>query len=248
MSSDSFDELDRALASGLSALAPDDVGGDDALASMRPRFERARTRRRVAKVGVSLAALFVVGSVAVLAAPSSSRSHVTVSSPPTTRSHERPPAKRTTTSGPTTTVPNTSSTSVPAPTTPSTTGSHPSPTTPFTAPVTVPQTAPNGGGPGSSGGNGHGGSPTTTTTFKGSSSVHTYYSPGGSITVRESRGSVVLLQQHPNSALGYSSETKDRGPDRVEVRFSDGTHEYRIVLQVGDNGQVVRTSHHDGPS
>ena len=244
--SDSFDDLDRALASGLSALAPDVAGGDDALASMRPRFERARARRRATRLGASVAVLFIAGSVAVLAAPSPSRSHVSVTSPPTTPGDTRPPVKR----GTTTTVPKTSTTTVPAPsTTPSTNGSHNSgattPTTPATGPVTVPNTAPNGGGPGPSDGGGDHGGASTTTSFTGTTGVRTYHSPGGSITVRVARGSVTLL--HVDAASGYTSETHDSGPDRVDVRFTRGGQTYRIVLQVDDHGQVARTSHGDGP-
>jgi hypothetical protein len=41
-------ELDRALASGLSSLAPEVEAVDVTLAELRPRFHRARTRRRCA--------------------------------------------------------------------------------------------------------------------------------------------------------------------------------------------------------
>jgi hypothetical protein len=77
---DSFDAVDRALAGGLSALAPDVASGDEALATLRPRFERAQTRARVARVGGTVAALLLIGSVATFVAPRSQRTHVQVDS------------------------------------------------------------------------------------------------------------------------------------------------------------------------
>ena len=59
MSPDPFDDIDRALAGGLSALAPEVDGGDETLARLRPRFQRARSRNRVMKVGGTLVALVV---------------------------------------------------------------------------------------------------------------------------------------------------------------------------------------------
>jgi hypothetical protein len=146
-------------------------------------------------------------------------------------------------------MPKPSTTTVPAPVTnPSTNGSHnsgaTSPTTPVTGPATVPNTAPNGGGPGSSDGGGDHRS-STTTSFPATAGVRSYHSSGGSITVRIGHGSVTLL--HVDPATGFTPETHDSGPDRVDVRFIRGGQTYRIELQVDGNGQVVRTSSNDGP-
>src|SRR5262249_46718769 len=83
MSIDLFDDpgLDHAIARVLSELAPDVGAVDATLAELRPRFHRARKRRRVAQAGGLMAALFAVGSAGIAAAPNARHSHVTVESP-----------------------------------------------------------------------------------------------------------------------------------------------------------------------
>ena len=137
MSPNDFDDIDRALASGLAALAPEVEGGDETLASLRPRFQRARTRNRAMKAGGAIAVLVVIASVAAMAAPSSRRSHVQVSSPPTTPAKISKPARTSTTSTPTTTVPH-----VTPPTPTTVPSSIPSRSHPFVPPFTPPATSP----------------------------------------------------------------------------------------------------------
>lgn len=252
MSPDPFDELDRELARGLSRLAPEVGGGDETLASMRPRFQRARTRARIVRVSAGLASLLAIGTIATLAAPSRERSHVSVNAPSSTPATQRrvPPSTRHTS---TTTVPATrASTTTSTVTTPTTGGSGPSSPsgpTPTTAAVPVPVTSPDAhGGPGpsgggSDGGHGHGGS-STSTTVPSQSGTRTYHSSGGDITVRFSHGALSLI--HVSPASGCSSDIRDRGPYHVEVRFRRGGQEQsRIELQV-ENGRIVRTDHSNG--
>jgi cobalamin biosynthesis Mg chelatase CobN len=220
------DEVDRTLASGLSALAPDVRDGDETLAALRPRLRRARTRARLVRVGGTVGALVVIGSVATLMAPHAARTRVSVSSqtstPPSTA---RTVASSTTTvagshGGPTTTVRST----------PTTNGT---PTTAVT--VIVPATTPGGGPPTSN--------PSTTTTVA-ARDVHDYSSPSGSISVRFSHGILTLL--HVSPGQGFAADVRDRGPDRVEVRFTrDGSETSRIEIRV-ENGQLVRVAHGDG--
>lgn len=234
MSPDPLDDVDRALASGLSALAPDVHDGDAALASMRPRFERARTRARLVKIGGTVGALVLAGSLATLMAPSSARSRVSVSSQTSTPATARPPARSSTTSSSTTSIPvsrgGSASTTVPSPTT-----VHPalSPTTAVTVNVSV--TGPRGGpGPGG---------PSTTTTVA-AADVHEYGSSSGSISVRFSNGALALV--HVSPGKGIAADVRDRGPDRVEVRFtSGGAEKARIEIRV-ENGKVVRIDHREG--
>jgi cytoskeletal protein RodZ len=242
-----FDDIDRALAHGLSALAPDVDSGAETLAALRPRFRRARTRRRVAGVGVSLVALAAIGSVAVIAAPDSGRSHVHVSGPPSTR------GKATTT---------TSSTSVSSTTRPGTspprTPTNPSGHSPGTSnptrpsqpaggvspsPTTVPGTGPDTGhgGPGPSGGgggdNGKGGSGPTKS-VPTAAEMHSYRSAGGNVTVRFAHGQLELLSSP--AAAGYHASVGSRQPDDVDVRFDSdqGDGHWRIRVRVDHEGHL----------
>jgi hypothetical protein len=237
VSPDPFDDVDRALASGLSALAPDLHDADAALASMRPRFERARTRARLVKIGGTVGALVLFGSLAILMAPSKARSRVSVSSQTSTPGTARQPSGSSTTSSSTTSIPVSSggpaSATVPSP---ATVRPAVSPTTVVT--VIVPATGPRGA-PGS----GPGGS-STTTTVVGGADVHEYGSPSGSISVRFSKGALSLVGVSPGK--GIAADVSDRGPDRVEVRFiSGGAEQSRIEIRV-ENGQVVRIDHSEG--
>jgi len=246
VSPDPFDAIDRALSSGLSSLAPEVPGGDETLAALRPRFERARTRSRVVKIGGTIVALLAIGSVATLAAPHSQRTHVSVSSPSSVPKTTSRPTRPSTTISSTTTAPPTSTV-----TTPTTGGSNPSKggpgaTTPATVPTFVPGTTPSGNqNPGSSGGHGdgHGQSgSSTTTTFPSSHDGQTYTAPGGAIVVQFSHGSLRLIDVRP--VHGYTARIDDRGPDRVRVRFLlGGAEKSRIEIDI-KNGRPVRVYSH----
>jgi hypothetical protein len=223
------DELDRALAAGISSLAAEPDDADAVLASLRPRLHRARTRHRVALVSATAFALLAVASLSVaLGAMSTHRRHVLVSATPTTPANSHAIS---------TSMP--SSTSIA-----SNTQRAPSTTTAPRAPMLAPMPA--GGTPpvsptGQFGGNS---GPATTTPPRISTTpstasgpaLRTYDAPGGSVTVRFTNGSLALVSYTP--AAGYTAEVHDNEPGRVEVRFSDGDHESRIRLQV-DKGQLV---------
>jgi hypothetical protein len=248
VSDESFDELDRALAHGLSALAPEVDGGDETLARLRPRFRRARTRRRAAGIGVSLVALVAIGSVALLAAPDSERAHVQVSGSPSTRGHSitsRSPTSVSTTTGPD---------SSPPPSSPTTSGhsSGPSGSSNLSnpsggaspSPGTVPGTVPNGdhGGPGPSGGgsggeNSHGGSGPQSTTVPPTSEVQTYRSAGGTVTVRFAHGQLQLLGE--SAATGYQASIGSDQPDDIDVRFDGAQGQWRIRVRVDHDGHLT---------
>jgi hypothetical protein len=239
MSPDQFDDLDRALSSGLSALAPDVTGGDEALAALRPRFQRARRRARVAKIGATVVAVVAIGSVLTLAAPSSARSHVNITGPGSTPSQTTSPTRSTTTT-PTTVRPvigrgTTSSDTRPL----AGPGSQPglAPTSVVTVPGTTPGTDGHGGGPGPTGGgdhHGHDGS-STTTTFP-ANDVHSYDSRGGAVTVRYGDGALTLVSVVP--AAGYTSEVSNQ-PDDLDVRFHGGQGDWRIRVQVDGDGHLT---------
>src|SRR5262249_55116467 len=89
---------------------------------------------------------------------------------------------------------------------------------------------------------GDGGSTPTSTPDAGPSPTqpaptdHPCSSAGGSIAVHFEKGQVALVSSSP--APGYTASTQDNGPTRVEVRFSAGSTEWRIRVDV-DNGQLV---------
>ena len=251
MTDEPFDDVDRALAHGLSALAPEVDGGDETLAALRPRFRRARTRRRVAGVGVSLVALAAIGSVAVLAAPDSGRAHVQVSGRP-----RRAGRSSTTTSS--TSV----STHDPArrvaavdarprppaflePVRPRRTrrarsgGASPSPTT---VPDHGPEQRPRR--PGSVGrrraATGHGGSRPPRRRAARRPEVQTYRSAGGSVTVRFADGQLELLSTSRGERLPRVGGQR-RQPDDVDVRFDadQGRVAWRIRVRVDHDGHLT---------
>jgi hypothetical protein len=242
VSDEPFDDVDRAIAHGLSALAPEVGDGDETLAALRPQFRRARTRRRAAGIGVSLVAVVALGSVAVLAAPGSRHRHVQVSGP-STSTHS---TTRSSTRVSTTTRPRSSSSST-SPTTARTS----SPSTPSNpagglqpgSPTAVPTTSPNNGhgGPGPSGGDdGHGGpgNRPTTTSVPSDSGVHTYRSAGGSVKVRFVQGRLQLLSTP--AADGYHASVNSAQPDDVDVRFDSdhGGPQWRVRVRVDHDGHL----------
>jgi hypothetical protein len=241
---DPFDDVDRALAHGLSALAPEVEGGDAMLAALRPRFRRARTRRRVAGVGVSLVAFAAIGSVAVIAPPNSGRTHVHVSGPPSTRGHTTATSS---TSVSITTRPGASPTSTPTtnaaghspetsdPTNPSKRSGGVMPT-----PTTVPDTG-RDGGPGPSGGGGESGpgGSSPTTSVPPAAEKHTYRSAGGDVTVRFADGQLELLSSP--AASGYHASVRSRQSDDIDVRFDSdqGDAHWRIRVRVDSDGHLT---------
>ena len=242
MSADRFDGVDRALASGLSALAPDVEGGDEALAALRPRFQRALTRARVVRIGGTLLAVVVIGTAATLAAPRSTRSHVSVSSVSSTPATGRS-VRSSTTSTSTTSAPGASANSTPSSFSSPTTArrQNPSATTPATAPTNG--SDPAGGGSGTSGGgDGQHGSGQTTTTTTPANGVYAFRSQGGSVTVRFSHASLKLLGVSP--ANGYQAEVQSNQPDDIDVRFTDSHGEWRIRVRVDHQGHLLHEIDH----
>jgi len=108
---------------------------------------------------------------------------------------------------------------------PSTVGSTPPP--PTAAP------GPNGADAGVTGPTGPA---TATSTAPAAPITKTYNSAGGSVTVKLENGSLSIVSTQ--AAAGYSEERHDTGPDRVEVRFTSNTPEWRIRVDVV-NGQPV---------
>jgi len=227
VSPDPFDDLDRALSSGLSALAPDVHGTDETLAAVRPRYVRARRRARTAKVGGTVAVLVALGSVAALAAPRSNRPHVSVSSQSST------PISTGRRSGSSSTIPHPTTTSTPpgvsSPGT-SNPAHRPGRATTDTRPAIAPGIDPKH--PWSS-------FPTTTTSpTEPTNDVHGFDSPGGAVTVRFADNVLALVHVAP--ATGYRVEIHDQQPDRIEVRFTNDSGEWRVDVQV-DHGRLTHS-------
>jgi hypothetical protein len=228
MSRDSFDDIDRALASGLSALAPEVAGADEALASLRPQFQRARSRNRAMKVAGAVAVLVLIGSVAALAAPSSRHAHVEVAAPPTTAPTptSKPPRTTTTSSSTTTSVAPVTTTTIPSGLAAGTLPRHhfiPPPAPVVTVPQTTPATAPSQG---PSGGNGSSHPTTTTTNTVPAPPVYTYRSPGGHIKVQFSHGKLTLLGVFPANTYGVMDQRED--PTFISISFSSDHGGWRI--------------------
>jgi hypothetical protein len=137
--------------------------------------------------------------------------------------------------------------SVPESTTPST----PEVTTPTTPEVTIPTTPEPGddngvdapgddnANRGSSGSNSGPGSGTVTPVPSGTQS---FSSVGGSIVVDVDGSSISLASSTP--AAGFGVELHDNGPNRVEVRFSNGGTEWRIRIELGSGGLTSEITQH----
>jgi len=234
---DPRDPLDETLSRGLSALAPSEfeLDADAALGSMRPAFQRARARRRLA---VSTSAL---GMVVALAAGAVVLQHRPASRVDI-RSHTRPTVS-TSVRTPTSTTPTVStSTSQPHVITP--------PSTPHSSTTTVPGNPMGGSIPGGA----NGGSlprPTTTTpestpttpgdhggstpTTVAAPSTKTYAAIGGQATIRFANGALTLVSY--TAAAGYTPDVHTNTATDIEIRFSNGNTESRIRVRV-DNGQL----------
>jgi len=243
-----LDDLDDALSSGLADLAPTVASPDDLLTAMRPRFVRARNRRRVVRLSGTLAALLLIGGVAVIAAPRSQRSRVSVAAPPSIAPTTVRPKTAKTKAPRTTTVPTTPTTAsapIGSPATQPWVGAPAVlPTSPATLPVTLPQAPAPSITPGpTSGGGGPGATlPMTTTTIPTTTvGVHVYRSPGGSVTVRFAHGFLSLRQVSP--AAGYRWYVGYEDLYHVDVRFTRYWQvRYRLVLAVVDHGRAVRAT------
>jgi hypothetical protein len=225
--------LDRALASGLSALAPEVEPVDVALAELRPRFQRARTRRRVMQTSAALAGLLVVGgSIVVAASPNTRRAHVSVESParhtettkpsnrpsrtaPHARVHVAPKAPPATVPPPVSSYPHTSAPRPPV--------AVALPTTRPSSPATTPK---------------HATSPPPTV-----APVVRYDSLYGSISVRFQHGQMKLVGVYADP--GYRGYVEAKRPQYIDVRFTrDGHRSSEIQLSVV-NGRIVQNEDQD---
>jgi hypothetical protein len=210
-----FDPVDGELRRRFADTGSPTSDPDVVLDSMRPRLERARTRRRAAFTGaVATVAIAVVAVSFALAGGGGS-------------SERTPPASHSTVPRPGPSIPSTAPVGVTTPTV----DDHGAVTgTPVTPPV---DTAPSTGAAGTGSGDGTSAAPNTAPPL---SEEHPYSSAGGSIVVLFSNGQVSLVSNTP--AAGYSAEIHDNGPTRVEVRFNDGQTEWRIRVDVA-NGQLA---------
>jgi hypothetical protein len=225
MNNDDLDPTDETLSRGLSALAPSEfeLDADAALGSMRPAFQRARSRRRLAMTSSALGvvAVLAAGAVVLQQQPAShvdirSRTQPTVSTPtktPTTRVSTSTTQPRVVTPPST---PHTSASTVPGNgngnggTVP-----HSTPTSPDSTPTTPDD---------------HGGSTPTTTAAP---STKTYTSVGGRATIRFANGRLTLVSHAPTA--GYTEEIHTNKPDDIELRFTTGDgRESRIRVRVQD--------------
>lgn len=189
------------------------------LDSMRPRLQRARTRRRAAFTGALATVAIALVAVSLALGGGGGGS---VRTPPASHS----------------TVPR------PDPSVPSTTPGGVTTTADIhggdrgaagNPPSSVGESSGKAAGSGSaaSSGDGTSATPTTAPTV---AEEHPYSSAGGSIVVSFSNGQVSLVSNAP--ADGFSAEVHDNGPTRVEVRFTNGQTEWRIRVDVV-NGQLV---------
>jgi hypothetical protein len=193
------DELARRFGAPGSAGADPDV----VLDAMRPRLQRARTRRRASIAGA--VAGTALGAVLLVVLVSGGGAGV--------NSVHTPPASN----GPTRTLP----------TAPPATDAGGSPAPEGTADhhedsVEVPSSAPAAASPTTS--------PLAEPTTQPPASDSTYTSDGGSIVVHFADGAVSLVSSA--AAAGYTTEVHDNGPTRVEVRFNNGSTEWRIRVDV----------------
>ena len=209
------DELRRRFAeTGSSPSDPDVV-----LDSMRPRLQRARTRRRAAVTGaVATVAVAVVAVSFALAGGGGS-------------SVQTPPASHSTVPRPDPSVPSTPPIVIPTPNGDVISGTNGGGFFNGTSGSADPGTGDSGAGANS--GDGASATPTTAPTV---AQEHPYSSAGGSIVVAFSNGQVSLVSNTP--AAGFGAEIHDNGPTRVEVRFTNGQTEWRIRVDVV-NGQLV---------
>jgi hypothetical protein len=194
------------------------------LDTMRPRLERARTRRRASIAGaIGGAAAVVIVVLLVLGGGGGGDGAV-----------RTPPASN----GPVVTTPT-------APTTPTTTAgggsvdddARPDDRGADDAASPVTPTVPDAGGVSTATSTPADSTPITQAAFD-----RPYSSAGGSIVVHFENGQVSLVSSSP--ASGFSAEVHDNGPTRVEVRFSSGQTEWRIRVDVVDGQLQSETTQH----
>jgi cytoskeletal protein RodZ len=194
------DELDRALADGLGALAAPSPDADAALVALRPQMRRARARHRVMQVSLVTGVLVLVAGVAAVAANNgSNKDSVSIVAPPTSGSTPHDSRPKTST----TTLPHTTTTISGVPgrtprTTPDTDDAGPTITTPATTPSATnpPPAAPE-------------------------AEQHSYTAPGGTLTVRFADGRLSIVSY--DARAGYTAEVHTDTADDVEVRFTRGS-------------------------
>lgn len=102
-----------------------------------------------------------------------------------------------------------------------------------------PTTTPGTGGSDKAG-TGTTGSTTATSTAPAEPTTHTYTSSGGSVVVKLDNGALSIVSTQP--ASGYTEERHDTGPDRVEVRFTNDTGEWRIRVDLVNGEAVEQTT------
>jgi len=116
-------------------------------------------------------------------------------------------------------------------------------TAPPPAPTTAPQTT---SAPGTDGtdkaATGPSAPVTATSTAPVAPTTNSYASNGGSVTVKVENGALSIVST--STAPGYSEERHDDGPDRVEVRFTSATTEWRIRVDLVNGLPVEETTQH----
>jgi hypothetical protein len=222
---DERDDLDRALAAGLSDLAPVEPDATATLRALRPGMSRARTRHRIMQGSAIAAVVLALGVGVALASPDTNRTQVKVTNPPTTESNENQSRQTSTTApGESTTAP-ASQTTIPdaqhfLPGIPPNTAASTPPTSRHEN--TTPNTGP----------------AATTPSTNPPAQQRTYSSTGGSVTVRFANGKLTLVSYV--AAAGYSPTVHQNKPDDVEVRFrkNGDSAETRVRVRVV-NGRLV---------
>ncbi len=220
------DAVDRELLRRFDVAARGFDDPDMVLDALRPSMRRAQTRRRVALGGVAAAVLAVVavGVSSLSGSPSQS-----VHTPPAGHSSTRVPAPAPTTQGADVAVPGATDGQGATDSSGGSSSSGDDSTGAASAPVA-----------GTSSGDGAATTPTTPP----AGTTTSYTSDGGSITVSFVNGVVSLVSSTPTA--GYSATVHDNGPTRVEVRFDNGTGEWRIRVDVVNGALVPEVTHSGG--
>lgn len=223
---DPRDELDRALAARLGAMAADDDDAAAVLETMRPGLRRARNRHRVVRVSAAVAALAVaVSLVAVLSSGSARHGNVAVNSSPTTVkpsiSPNPPPMPPKTHDVTTTTQPNPPATSAPP--------GHPANSPAHTIPVAPAPSGLGGNGPTAPG-----------PTIPAQPQTLHYSAPGGSLDLTCSSGRLQLVHWGPDP--GWTGQVDKNEPQEIEVRFFSSFDDGGSTADVGSD---VHTSEDD---
>jgi hypothetical protein len=219
---DPFDPLDHELRRRFDAATPPAAADPDAvLDTLRPRMGQARTRHRVALGGLAAGVVALAAVAGFALTGGTANPHV-----------DTPPATRSPLPGPTVALP-------PIPTLPDGSASKDSGTngggalgdgSASTDGAAASGSSGSSSASGSAGSSGNGETPTTVP----ATTQQSYSSNGGSITAQLVNGQVSLVSATP--AAGATYEVHDDGPDRVEVRFYNSSHDEiaRIRVDVVD--------------